>query len=91
MKKLILIPTILLVTACNTPPVVKETSRVQTLQEAQTTLNAHIEKARMNQDFCAGKGFDYYSETATSYSFRCKSYVDDRGVYVGGGYFHLVK
>ena len=89
MKTLIALFTVATLSACSSKPVVKP--RVQTLEEAQSTLNAHIEKARMNQDFCAGKGFDYYSETTTSYSFRCKSYVDDRGVYVGGGYFHLVK
>lgn len=89
MKKLILIATLISVTACTSTPDTK--SRVQTLDQAVVTLSTHAEKAAMNRGFCEGRGFDYYSESRTSYTFRCQYHVDSNGNYLGGGYFHLVK
>jgi len=89
MKNLIVICTVLSVTACNTTPVVEP--RVQSLEDAIVTLDSHAEKVAMNKMFCEGRGFDYYAETSVSYTFRCQYRVDENGSYLGGGYFHLVK
>lgn len=99
MKNLILISALIALTACNTTPVVEETARVQSVDDARDTLDAHIEKANMNRNFCDSRGFSYYAENRYSYyaenrysyTFRCKSVVDENGNYKEGGYFHLVK
>ena len=63
----------------------------QPLEQARADLSLHVMKGNLNQNFCEGKGFSYYSETALAYSFRCSSYTDERGQFIYGGWFSLPK
>ena len=68
MKKLLVVGSILMLSACAK----NEAQRVQNLNDAEINLEDHAEKVQMAKQFCNGEGFRYYSEGKYSYYFTCK-------------------
>lgn len=84
MKKLTLLTTAILLTACNSTP--KEqpvvfSERNQEANKGADLLNNHAVKVNIAESYCNGSKVVHYYEATTYYSFRCED----------GRYFNLSK
>lgn len=85
-KRIIVVGAMFALAGCSSIPEMN-----QALDDAKVDLNAHVVKGQLNQNFCEGRGFYFYSETAYSYQFRCRPFRDEQGIMHRGGYYALPK
>jgi len=66
MKALILLAlSLTFITGCSS-------SRLQSVDDAESTISGHLEKVAMSKAFCDGQPLKYYYEISYHYSFTCQ-------------------